>query len=122
LRFLADNIPVYNLENDRSYSDSYTSVEWMRKSEPKGNVAMEPRYLRQLAEIIDLGSLSLAAKSLNVSQPTLSRNIKSLEALIGYGVTPTHIGAALGREGRAIREALRQAELDLGRWKGGLDG
>jgi DNA-binding transcriptional LysR family regulator len=122
LRFLADNIPVYNLENDRSYSDSYTSVEWMRKS--------EPRYLRQLAEIIDLGSLSLAAKSLNVSQPTLSRNIKSLEALIGapvlrrgrYGVTPTHIGAALGREGRAIREALRQAELDLGRWKGGLDG
>jgi molybdate transport repressor ModE-like protein len=91
---------------------------------------MEPRYLRQLAEIIDLGSLSLAAKSLNVSQPTLSRNIKSLEALIGapvlrrgrYGVTPTHIGAALGREGRAIREALRQAELDLGRWKGGLDG
>ena len=75
-------------------------------------------------------SLSLAAKSLNVSQPTLSRNIKSLEALIGapvlrrgrYGVTPTHIGAALGREGRAIREALRQAELDLGRWKGGLEG
>ena len=91
---------------------------------------MEPRYLRQLAEIIDLGSISLAAKSLNVSQPTLSRNIKSLEALIGapvlrrgrYGVTPTHIGAALGREGRAIREALRQAEFDLGRWKGGLDG
>ena len=91
---------------------------------------MEPRYLRQLAEIIDLGSLSLAAKSLNVSQPTLSRNIKSLEALIGapvlqrgrYGVTPTHIGAALAREGRSIRDALRQADLDLGHWKGGLDG
>jgi DNA-binding transcriptional LysR family regulator len=102
----------------------------MRKSEPKGNVPMEPRYLRQLAEIIDLGSLSLAAKSLNVSQPTLSRNIKSLEALIGapvlrrgrYGVTPTHIGTALAREGRAIREALRQADLDLGNWKSGLDG
>ncbi|MBI3436554.1 MAG: LysR family transcriptional regulator [Proteobacteria bacterium] len=91
---------------------------------------MEPRYLRQLAEIIDLGSLSLAAKSLHVSQPTLSRNIKSLEALIGapvlqrgrYGVTPTHIGAALAREGRTIRDALRQADLDLGHWKGGLDG
>jgi len=91
---------------------------------------MEPRHLRQLAEIIDLGSLSLAAKSLNVSQPTLSRNIKSLEASIGapvlqrgrYGVTPTHIGAALAREGRSIREALRQADLDLGHWKSGLDG
>jgi DNA-binding transcriptional LysR family regulator len=91
---------------------------------------MEPRYLRQLAEIIDLGSLSLAAKSLNVSQPTLSRNIKSLEALIGapvlrrgrYGVTPTSIGAALAREGRSIREALRQADLDFGHWKSGLDG
>lgn len=91
---------------------------------------MEPRYLRQLAEIIDLGSLSLAAKSLNVTQPTLSRNIKSLEALIGapvlqrgrYGVTPTAIGAALAREGRSIRDALRQADLDLGHWKGGFAG
>jgi DNA-binding transcriptional LysR family regulator len=91
---------------------------------------MEPRYLRQLAEIVDLGSLSLAAKSLNVTQPTLSRNIKSLEALIGapvlqrgrYGVTPTTIGAALAREGRSVRDALRQADLDLGHWKAGLAG
>jgi DNA-binding transcriptional LysR family regulator len=91
---------------------------------------MEPRYLRQLAEIIDLGSISLAAKSLNVTQPTLSRNIKSLEAMIGapvlqrgrYGVTPTAIGSALARDGRAIRDALRQADLHLGHWKGGLDG
>jgi DNA-binding transcriptional LysR family regulator len=86
--------------------------------------------LRQLAEIIDLGSLSLAAKSLNVTQPTLSRNIKSLEAAIGapvlqrgrYGVTPITIGAALAREGRLIRDALRQAHLDLGHWKGGFAG
>jgi DNA-binding transcriptional LysR family regulator len=91
---------------------------------------MEPRYLRQLAEIIDLGSISLAAKSLNVTQPTLSRNIKSLEAMIGapvlqrgrYGVTPTAIGLALARDGRAIRDALRQADLHLGHWQGGLDG
>lgn len=91
---------------------------------------MEPRYLSQLAEIIDLGSLSLAAKSLSVTQPTLSRNIKSLEALIGapilkrgrYGVTPTAIGTLLAREGRTIRNALRQANLSLGHWKGSLDG
>jgi DNA-binding transcriptional LysR family regulator len=91
---------------------------------------MEPRYLRQLAEIIDLGSITLAAKSLNVTQPTLSRNIKSLEAVIGapvlkrgrYGVTPTAIGSALAREGRSIRDALRQADLHISHWKGGLDG
>lgn len=91
---------------------------------------MDPRYLRQLAEIIDLGSLSLAATSLGVSQPTLSRNIRSLEAHVGapvlrrgrYGVAPTTVGAALAREGRSIRDALQQADLDLRHWKGGLDG
>ena len=91
---------------------------------------MDPRYLRQLAEIIDLGSLSLAATSLGVSQPTLSRNIRNLEARVGapvlrrgrHGVTPTSIGAALAREGRSIRDALQQADLDLRHWKGGLDG
>lgn len=91
---------------------------------------MEPNHLRQLAEVIDLGSLSLAAKSLNVSQPTLSRNIRSLEALIGapvlkrgrYGVTPTLIGQVLARDGRAIRDALMNAGQELGHWKGGLQG
>ncbi len=91
---------------------------------------MDSRYLHQLAEILDLGSLSLAAKALNVTQPTLSRNIKSLETLVGapvlqrgrYGVTPTTIGALLAREGRSVRDALRQADLDLAHWKGGFDG
>jgi DNA-binding transcriptional LysR family regulator len=91
---------------------------------------MEPNHLRQLAEVIDLGSMSLAAKSLNVSQPTLSRNIKSLEAQIGapvlkrgrYGVTPTLIGDVLARDGRAIRDALINAGQELGHWKGGLEG
>jgi DNA-binding transcriptional LysR family regulator len=91
---------------------------------------MEPNYLRQLAEIVELGSMSMAAKSLNVSQPTLSRNIKSLEALIGapvlkrgrYGVTPTLIGDLLSRDGRAIRDALINADQELGHWKGGLEG
>lgn len=91
---------------------------------------MEPQFLRQLAEVIDLGSLSLAARSLNVSQPTLSRNIKSLEALVGapvvrrgrYGVTPTAVGELLAREGRSIRAALRQVQLDISNWQQGLDG
>lgn len=91
---------------------------------------MEPRFLRQLAEIIDLGSVTLAAKSLNVSQPTLSRNIKSLEALVKapllnrgpLGVTPTAVGELLAKEGRAIRDSLRQVEVNLVNWHGSLQG
>ena len=91
---------------------------------------MEPRFLRQLAEIIDLGSMSLAARSLNVSQPTLSRNIKSLETFVKapllrrgrYGVTPTAVGELLAREGRTIRDALWQAEAGLANWQSSLDG
>jgi DNA-binding transcriptional LysR family regulator len=91
---------------------------------------MEPNHLRQLAEVIDLGSLSLAAKSLNVSQPTLSRNMKTLEAQVGapvikrgrYGVTPTVIGEVLARDGRSIRDAMINAGQELGHWKGGLEG
>lgn len=91
---------------------------------------MEPRHLVQLAEIIDRGSLARAAKFLNVSQPTLTRNMQSLEALIGgpvlrrgrYGVNPTAIGLLLAKEGRAVRDALNQANLSLGHWKNGLEG
>ncbi len=91
---------------------------------------MEARFLRQLAEIIDLGSMTLAAQSLNISQPTLSRNIKSLEALVKapvlergqYGVKATIIGELLAKEGRVIRESLRQVEIDLASWQGGLRG
>jgi len=91
---------------------------------------MEPRYLRQLAEIVDLGSLSRAAAALNVTQPTLSRNMKSLEAHVGapllkrgrYGVSPTAIGAALAREGRMIRDAMGQAEGELRQWRQGQEG
>lgn len=91
---------------------------------------MEPHHLRQLAEIIDLGSLSLAAKSLNVSQPTLSRNVKSLETLIGapvlqrgrYGVTPTHIGETLAREGALFAtrcaKPILTSDIGSGDWTG----
>lgn len=91
---------------------------------------MEPRYLRQLAEIVELGSLSRAAEALHITQPTLSRNMKSLEAQVGapllkrgrYGVAPTVIGAALARQGRMIRDAMAQAEGEVEQWRQGQDG
>lgn len=91
---------------------------------------MEPRHLLQLAEIVDRGSLAGAAKILNVSQPTLTRNMQSLEAYVGahvlrrgrYGVTPTAIGRLLAKEGRLVRDALNQATLSVGNWKSALEG
>ena len=91
---------------------------------------MESAHLRQLAEIIDLGSMSAAARALHMSQPTLSRNIMSIEAAIGapvirrgrHGATPTAIGEALAREGRLIRDALAQAEMQVMQWQQGLEG
>jgi DNA-binding transcriptional LysR family regulator len=91
---------------------------------------MDPRHLLQLAEIIDRGSLASAAKALNVSQPTLTRNIQALECAIGgavlhrgaQGVTATSMGNVLAVEGRAIRSSLRAAGLNLDNWKRSLDG
>lgn len=91
---------------------------------------MDPRYLRQLAEIIDNGSVTKAAQALNVPQSTLSRNMKSLEARVGapvfergrYGVIPTRIGASLARIGRQISHSLKQAETEYQHWRAGLHG
>ena len=91
---------------------------------------MDPRHLLQLAEIVDRGSLLSAARALHVSQPTLTRNVQSLEARVGSavlqrrpdGVTPTAVGRLLASEGRAIRESMRLADLNLDLWRTGLNG
>lgn len=91
---------------------------------------LDPRFLVQLAEIVDRGSLSRAARSLGVPQPTLSRNIKILESQVGapvlergrMGAAPTEIGVALAREGRRIRDSLNEAALQHRQWRSGLEG
>lgn len=72
--------------------------------------------LRALCAAIDLGSLGRAARLLLVSQPALSKRLRSLEALAGVpllirsstGVTPTPEGAKLYSEARKL---LAQAEV-----------
>ena len=71
---------------------------------------MESKHLVQLATILDSGSISAAASRLNVTQPTLTRNIQTLEMQAGgplftrsrHGVRQTPLGADLARHGRAI--------------------
>ena len=91
---------------------------------------MDPKHLVYLAEIINLGSLSRAARRLNVGQPTLSRIVKVIEDKVGspvlrrgrYGVTPTVIGERLASQGREIAESAERAASSIDHWKKGLTG
>lgn len=67
--------------------------------------AREPQLadLRAFCMVIDLGSLGMAAKVLHVSQPTLSKRLRSLERWAGVrllvrshrGTSPTPAGTRL---------------------------
>lgn len=89
---------------------------------------MDPRLLYQLAEIVEHGSLSKAAERLNLTQPTLSRNVRIIEDRVGapvllrgpLGVIPTEIGARLAEEGRQIAWRSRNAAEILDQWREGL--
>lgn len=91
---------------------------------------MDPRYLTQLAVIVELGSISRAAERLNLTQPTLSRSVKIIEDRVGsrvlrrerHGVTATVIGQKLAEEGRQIIECSRAAQDTVDIWKLGLTG
>lgn len=91
---------------------------------------MDPKYLMQLAIIVELGSVTKAARKLNVTQPTLSRTVRIIEDRAGgavlrrgrYGVTPTEIGERLATEGRAILRSTEQAQVAVQEWRSGLVG
>ena len=91
---------------------------------------MDPKFLTQLAVIVDLGSVSKAARKLNVTQPTLSRSVRIIEDRVGskilhrerYGVSPTEIGSRLAEEGRAILRRSEQARSAIEEWRHGLSG
>lgn len=71
----------------------------------------------QLSMIIETGSFQAAADRLGMTQPSLSRNIRLLEARIGSPVfdrsarkaVPTRLGLRLAQHGLAIRIAEEQA-------------
>jgi DNA-binding transcriptional LysR family regulator len=73
--------------------------------------------LRQLALIVRHRSFSKAAESMGISQPALSKSIRSLERALGvqllergrFGAIPTAFGLALVRHADAIDAELRSA-------------
>ena len=72
--------------------------------------------------------MSRAALALNVTQPTLTRNMKAIEEAVGapvlrrgrYGVTPTKLGERLSEQGRIISSAMTMADETVQHWRTGL--
>lgn len=90
---------------------------------------LDAKHLLWLAEIVDLGSMSRAAKKLNVTQPTLTRAVQVIEDHVGgavlhrepHGVKPTQIGEQLVNAGRKILANRLHAEDVVDLWKLGLE-
>lgn len=88
---------------------------------------MNPNLLQQLAIVVKQGSISRACEQLYVTQPTLTRSIKQLEAKAGtplltrsrYGVEPTEIGARLAQIGERILAESEHAEEVIRQWHSG---
>ncbi len=78
---------------------------------------LDPKHLAQLSVIVEAGSFQTAADRLGLTQPGLSRNMKTLEGRIGAPLfrregrrsIPTELGRRLARNGFAIRIAEEQA-------------
>lgn len=89
---------------------------------------MEAKHLMQLAIVLDCGSISQAASKLHVSQPTLTKNMQTLEMQAGgtlftrsrHGVRHTALGGMLAREGRAIAKSVWSAEQSATRFGLGM--
>ena len=90
---------------------------------------LDVKQLAWLAEIIELGSMSQAAEKLNVTQPTLSRAIQTLESQAGakllererYGVRATELGLQLYQTATKIGEARNQVQETINLWQSGRE-
>jgi LysR family nitrogen assimilation transcriptional regulator len=82
---------------------------------------MDLARLRYFCAVVDAGSFSRAAASVNLTQPSLSRQVQLLEEELGQrlverhgrGVLPTEAGVALLNHARAIFELTEQARIDM---------
>lgn len=91
---------------------------------------MDLRRLRSFLRIVDTGSLTRAAASLNIAQPALSQQLVSLEKQFGqkllirshHGVTPTEAGRVLYRHSQTLLKQFEQCESDISRATVSLSG
>ena len=82
----------------------------------------------QLAVILDKGSITAAAKQLLLTQPTLTRNMTTLEMQAGaqlfsrsrFGVRSTPLGESLARIGRSLARQMQSANEAVARHRLGI--
>ena len=82
---------------------------------------LDIRRLRYLIAISDAGSLTAAARALNIAQPALSYHLSELERLIGgslfnrksTGMEPTALGLILIGHAVQIVDRIHEAEADV---------
>ncbi len=91
---------------------------------------IESRRLRQFLAVYELGSIGQAADKLLLTQPALSKSLRSLEDELGVrlfdrtpvGVVPTVFGDTLAMHAKGIEAQLRQAEAAIGALRGKAKG
>ncbi|MCG8634220.1 MAG: LysR family transcriptional regulator [Desulfobacterales bacterium] len=82
---------------------------------------IEIKHLKLLKTITETGNLTRAAIRLNISQPALSRQLKTIEDRLGTALfertkkrmIPTKMGAALNRTASIVLNEIRQAEYEV---------
>lgn len=82
---------------------------------------MKLSQLRNLAVIVEAGTVRQAAKRLNISQSSVTKSIQQLEQSLGvellrrstHGVSPTEAGRALVSRAQTIDAELRHARNDI---------
>ena len=91
---------------------------------------IESRRLRHFLAVFELGSIGQAADKLLLTQPALSKSLRSLEDELGarlfdrtpMGVVATVFGEALAMHAKAIEAQLRSAEAAIGALRGKAKG
>jgi LysR family nitrogen assimilation transcriptional regulator len=82
---------------------------------------LDTKRLEAFTKVVDLGSMTSAAKVLNVAQPALSQHIASLEADFkcklldrsARGVKPTEAGRILYRYAKSIQRQIEEARRTI---------
>lgn len=88
---------------------------------------INPKFVLQLIEIVEKGSFTEAAESLNLTQPALSRNMRELERHLGpqllergrLGAKPTEFGDRVLRYAQVVQQMLNRIELEADAWQRG---
>ena len=91
---------------------------------------IDPRALLTFHRVCEAGTISGAARALNLSQPSVSNAIATLEARLGVrlfdrsrsGIALTPEGLALQRRAEAMSNLLRDAEAELDSTRAGVLG